>query len=120
MHASYYSYSCSSLVHASAESKARQCEYESLVSDTYLCACSCRNRRQTTKRPKPSPEEIKKWRENAAALIPETFTSAIMCIGSEIGGIGACKGDNGGPGFIFDTGDGIVSEKYVQVSTLEE
>ena len=56
-----------------------------------------------------------KWRENAAALIPETFNSAIMCIGSEINGVGACKGDNGGPGFIFDTGDGLVNEKYVQV-----
>ncbi len=38
-----------------------------------------------------------------------------MCIGSEIGGIGACKGDDGGPGYIFDTGNGINEEKFVQV-----
>lgn len=59
-----------------------------------------------------------KWRENAAEIIPETFNSAIMCIGSEITGVGACKGDNGGPGFIFDTGDGLANEKYVQVTIL--
>jgi len=60
-------------------------------------------------------EEIQNWRENAARIIPQTFNSTIMCIGSEIRGTGACNGDNGGPGFIFDTGDGYNLEKYVQV-----
>lgn len=79
---------------------------------------SPRSRRQTKQRPKATEEEKMKWRENAAALIPETFNSAIMCIGSEISGVGACKGDNGGPGFIFDTGDGLVNEKYVQIAVF--
>jgi hypothetical protein len=38
-----------------------------------------------------------------------------MCIGSEIGGIGACEGDDGGPGYVFDTGNNLNEEKFVQV-----
>ena len=52
-------------------------------------------------------EELQKRLETAAKIIPVAFNTSLMCIGSEIGGIGACEGDDGGPGrhliqFIFD------------------
>ena len=60
---------------------------------------------------------LKKIQERiiASRLVPATFNSTIMCIGSELGGIGACSGDEGGPGFLFDIGDYLMGEKYVQV-----
>ena len=74
-----------------------------------------RDQNEATKKPQPSPEEIVERISIATKLVPDTFNSSIMCIGSELGGIGACRGDEGGPGFIFDTGDQLNSEKYVQV-----
>lgn len=65
----------------------------------------------------PTSSAVKRF-EVAAKLVPTAFNTSIMCIGSEIGGIGACKGDDGGPGYIFDTGNGINEEKFVQIAVF--
>ena len=66
---------------------------------------------------KVTPQQVEKRFETAARIVPGSFNTSIMCIGSEIGGIGACEGDDGGPGYMFDTGDKLNEEKFVQVKT---
>jgi hypothetical protein len=71
-------------------------------------------RREAPKK-KATPEQQEKRFEAAVKIVPGSFNTSIMCIGSEIGGIGACEGDDGGPGYVFDTGNNLNEEKFVQV-----
>ena len=57
-----------------------------------------------------------KWLVNAARMISEKFNSSVLCIGSELRGTGACDGDNGGPGYVFDTSQRFINVKYLQVA----
>ena len=81
------------------------------VSGTGVRAAPAKSHRR---RPQHSRDQITKWQKNAATLIPDKFTSAVTCIGADEKGVGACKGDNGGPAFFFDTSN----RRFVQIGVF--